>query len=132
MLDTPSPQALLVDHKKSSHDRYAAWFPFSGFRIEMAATVADAVDKTLALQPHIIATAIQLGLDDGCDLCQRLKADERTRRIPPRERRPQPVRARVERRDDPGLFFWLIARKKTEPSQRLHRGNGSDYVRSSG
>jgi hypothetical protein len=30
----------------------------------------------------------------------------------PRERKPRPVRVRVERRDDPGLFFWLIASKE--------------------
>jgi CheY-like chemotaxis protein len=62
---------------------YAAWLVYSGFRVAEATTVDEAMEKTLLLHPHVIATDIGLGDDgDGCELCQRLKADDRTRAIP--------------------------------------------------
>jgi CheY-like chemotaxis protein len=62
---------------------YAEFLAFSGFRVVEAASVDEAMEKALRLQPHVIATDLGLGSGgDGCILCQRLKADESTREIP--------------------------------------------------
>ena len=57
---------------------------FSGFRVAEAATADEAIEKAHRLRPHIITTDIALSgsSGDGCALCERLKADPRTRAIP--------------------------------------------------
>ena len=84
MLYAKAPLALVVENHQPTAERYAEWLTFSGFRIAMAATVEEGWKKTLSLQPQIIATAVRLNRRgvDGCELCQRLKADDRTRTIP--------------------------------------------------
>ena len=78
-----APLALLVEDHEQTREMYAEWLVFCGFRVAQAATVEEALDKTLALCPHIITTDLGLpGDQDGCDLCTRLKADDRTRAIP--------------------------------------------------
>ena len=82
--DVP-PLALLVEDHEQTREMYAQWLEFSGFRVAEAATVDDAVEKAVQLRPHVITTDIGLsasGGGDGCKLCERLKADERTREIP--------------------------------------------------
>jgi two-component system, cell cycle response regulator DivK len=81
--DTPL-LALLVEDDQHTREMYAEWLEFSGFRVAQAATVDEAIEKTLQLHPHVIATDIGLhdNSGDGCDLCQRLKADDRTQAIP--------------------------------------------------
>lgn len=62
---------------------YAQWLEFSGFRVAEAASADEALEKAVQLRPHVITTDIGLhGAADGCKLCERLKADERTREIP--------------------------------------------------
>ncbi len=81
--DTPL-LALLVEDDQHTREMYAQWLEFCGFRVAQAETVDEAMEKTLQLHPHIVATDIGLPGDggDGCDLCQRLKSDHRTRAIP--------------------------------------------------
>ena len=76
------PLALLVEDHVQTREMYAEWLVFSGFRVAEAATVDEAIEKTLSLHPHIITTDIGLHGSDGCSLCERLKSDERTRKIP--------------------------------------------------
>ena len=78
-----APLALLVEDDEQTREMYAEWLVFSGFRVAEAATVDEAIAKTLELHPQIITTDIGLpGDQDGCDLCSRLKADDRTKSIP--------------------------------------------------
>ena len=76
--------ALLVEDDESSREMYAEWLEFSGFRVAQAASVDEAMEKALRLHPHVITTDTGLhgSSGDGCELCQRLKADDRTRSIP--------------------------------------------------
>jgi len=74
---------LLVENDEQTREMYAQWLVFCGLRVAEAATVDEAIAKTLELRPHIITTDIGLhGGQDGCDLCIRLKADDRTKAIP--------------------------------------------------
>jgi CheY-like chemotaxis protein len=74
---------LLVENDGDTRDMYAEWLVHSGFRVAEAATVDEGFEKAHRLRPHVIATDIGLSGDgDGCALCERLKADERTRAIP--------------------------------------------------
>ena len=84
MWDAEAPLALLVENDRPTQQMYAKWFAGSGFRTAVAGTVDEALEKTLILRPHVIATVIRLSGRrlDGCELCQRLKSDERTRTIP--------------------------------------------------
>lgn len=62
---------------------YARWLVHSGFRVVQAAAADEAMEKARRLRPHIITTDIGLSSDgDGCNLCERLKADARTKAIP--------------------------------------------------
>ena len=79
------PLALLVEDHEQTREMYAQWLEFSGFRVAQAATADEAIEKAVQLRPHVITTDIGLsdsGGGDGCNLCERLKADERTREIP--------------------------------------------------
>jgi two-component system, cell cycle response regulator DivK len=79
----PPPLALLVENHRDTREMYAEWLVFSGYRVAEAATADEAIEKARRLHPHIIATDIGLlGNGDGCALCERLKADLRTRAIP--------------------------------------------------
>lgn len=79
----PPPLALLVENDGHTREMYAEWLTFSGFRVAEAATADEAVEKARRLRPHVITTDIGLsGNGDGCDLCERLKADARTKAIP--------------------------------------------------
>ena len=80
--DVP-PLALLVEDHQETREMYAQWLAFSGLRVAEAATVDEAIAKAVQLRPHVITTDMGLhGGADGCNLCERLKADERTREIP--------------------------------------------------
>jgi CheY-like chemotaxis protein len=75
--------ALLVENDGDTRDMYAMWLAYSGFRVAQAATADEAIKKAHRLHPNVITTDIGLsGHGDGCTLCERLKADASTRRIP--------------------------------------------------
>lgn len=77
------PLALLVENDGDTRDMYAEWLVHSGFRVAEAGTADEAFEKARRLRPHVITTDIGLSGDgDGCALCERLKADARTRSIP--------------------------------------------------
>jgi two-component system cell cycle response regulator DivK len=79
----PPPLALLVENDGHTREMYAEWLVFSGFRVAEASTADEAIEKARQLRPQIITTDIGLsGNGDGCNLCERLKADKRTRAIP--------------------------------------------------
>lgn len=79
----PPPLALLVEPDGDTRDMYAEWLAHSGFRVAQATTADEAMEKAHRLRPHVITTDIGLsGAGDGCTLCERLKADARTRSIP--------------------------------------------------
>ena len=79
---SPSSLVLLVENHIDTREMYAEWLMFSGFRVEGAATVDEAMEKVHRLRPDIVTIDIGLGAGgDGCDLCARLKAADHTKAI---------------------------------------------------
>ena len=77
------PLALLLESDLDSREMYAAWLTHSGFRVAEASSVSEAFQKAVDLHPHVITTDIEDDADnDGCALCEQLKASDVTRHIP--------------------------------------------------
>jgi CheY-like chemotaxis protein len=53
-----------------------------GYRVDLAATAAEALQRISARTPDIILMDIRLGGEDGIELARRLKADPATAMIP--------------------------------------------------
>jgi len=73
---------LIVDDFKGVQYAYQYLLAREGFRVAFAMSGQEAVDKALALQPDVIFMDFSLPVFDGCDATRRLRADERTKRIP--------------------------------------------------
>lgn len=78
----PQPLVLIVDDDADTREMYGMWFAFSGLRIVGATSATDAVKKAQTMTPDVVTTDIGLPGIDGCELCERLKKDSRTKSIP--------------------------------------------------
>jgi len=87
---------------------YAQWLLFSGLRVAEAATVDEAIAKAVQLSPHVITTDMGLHGAEGCALCERLKADERTREIPVIAVTAWAIGGHIERAKEAGCDVVLI------------------------
>jgi len=54
----------------------------AGYRVDLAATSAEAHERIRAHRPNLILLDVQLGLEDGLDVARGLKADPDTAAIP--------------------------------------------------
>jgi CheY-like chemotaxis protein len=54
----------------------------AGYRVDLAASSAEARQRIRAHRPNLILMDVQLGLEDGLDVARRLKADPDTAAIP--------------------------------------------------
>ena len=61
---------------------YAEWLQQAGFRVEQAHNGLQALERAFDLLPAAIVTDLHIPGIDGYELTRRLKADERTTRIP--------------------------------------------------
>jgi CheY-like chemotaxis protein len=78
-----APLVLVVENDESTREMYVEFLAYSGFRVAQAKYADEALEKARTLQPSVITTCIGLqNGDDGCELCQRLKSEDTTRRIP--------------------------------------------------
>src|SRR5918996_1921089 len=74
---------LLVEDDPDSREMYSMALISAGFSVAEVSGAAAAFSKAIAMQPVAIVTDLRLSGDvDGLTLCERLKADERTRNIP--------------------------------------------------
>ena len=73
---------LIVDDFEGVQHPYRYLLGQEGFRVEFATNGQDAVDKALALQPDVIFMDVSLPVFDGWEATRRLRADERTKKIP--------------------------------------------------
>ncbi|MGA8306222.1 MAG: response regulator [Candidatus Acidiferrales bacterium] len=73
---------LIVDDFEGVQYPYRYLLAQEGFRVEFATDGQDAVDKALTLQPDVIFMDVSLPVFDGWEATRRLRADERTKRIP--------------------------------------------------
>ena len=82
MTEQNQPLILVVDDYQDAREMYAEYLQFSGFRVAEARNGNEAVEQAFALKPDLILMDLSLPGMDGWEATRRLKADERTSRIP--------------------------------------------------
>jgi len=82
MSEQSQPLILVVDDYQDAREMYAEYLQFSGFRVAEARNGNEAVEQAFALKPDLILMDLSLPGMDGWEATRRLKADERTSRIP--------------------------------------------------
>jgi CheY-like chemotaxis protein len=73
---------LIVEDDPETRQFFSDVFAKGGFHIDQAHNGHQALEKALKSPPDLIITDIAVPGLDGIELCRRLRADERTRRIP--------------------------------------------------
>ena len=73
---------LVVDDFADNREMYSEYLSFSGYDVIQATNGKEAVDAARARLPDIIIMDLSLPVMDGWEATRRLKADDRTRRIP--------------------------------------------------
>ena len=81
-IKTPRPRVLLVDDYPDARDMYGEYLEYSGYDVIQAANGMEALQRAVDDQPDIILMDLSLPVMDGWEATRRLKADERTARIP--------------------------------------------------
>lgn len=76
------PRVLLVDDYDDSREMYAEYLGFLGFEIVQAANGVEALHRAQESLPDIVVMDLSLPVMDGWETTVRLRADERTARIP--------------------------------------------------
>src|SRR5919106_7034452 len=76
------PLVLVVDDYQDAREMYSEYLEFSGFRVAEARNGIEALEKAFELLPDLILMDLSLPGMDGWEATRRLKADERTKRIP--------------------------------------------------
>jgi two-component system, cell cycle response regulator DivK len=76
------PLVLVVDDFADNREMYSEYLSFSGYDVIEARNGKEAVDAAQTRLPDIIIMDLSLPVMDGWEATRRLKADERTRRIP--------------------------------------------------
>ena len=77
-----SPLILVVDDFADNREMYTQFLEFSGFRVAEAQNGNEAIEKAFELNPDLIVMDLSLPGLDGWEATRRLKANDRTRRIP--------------------------------------------------
>jgi two-component system cell cycle response regulator DivK len=70
---------LVVDDYPDAREMYTRFLTLSGFQAEQAASGAEALEKSLVVQPDMIILDVAMPGMDGWEVIRRLKADARTR-----------------------------------------------------
>ena len=76
------PLVLVVDDFADNREMYSEYLSFSGYDVIEATNGKEAVDAAQARLPDIIIMDLSLPVMDGWEATRRLKADDRTRKIP--------------------------------------------------
>ena len=73
---------LLVDDCQDTRELYAEYLELSGFDVKEAEDGIVAIDEAVRVRPDVIVMDMSLPRLDGREAARKLRADERTRRIP--------------------------------------------------
>jgi two-component system, cell cycle response regulator DivK len=76
------PIVLVVDDFADNREMYSEYLSFSGYEVIEARNGMEAIEAAQQRMPDIIVMDLSLPVMDGWEATRRLKADERTRRIP--------------------------------------------------
>jgi len=77
-----APLVLLVDDFQDNREMYAMYLEHSGLRVAEAANGHEALEQAFHLLPDLIVMDLSLPGLDGWEATRRLKADQRTKKIP--------------------------------------------------
>jgi CheY-like chemotaxis protein len=77
-----TPLVLLVDDFQDNREMYAMYLEHAGLRVAEAGNGHEALDQAFSLLPDLIVMDLSLPGIDGWEATRRLKADERTKKIP--------------------------------------------------
>jgi CheY-like chemotaxis protein len=81
-MKTDKPLVLLVDDYPDAREMYSEYLQYSGFEVVEASNGMEAIQRAVDDTPDIILMDLSLPVMDGWEATRRLKADERTARIP--------------------------------------------------
>jgi CheY-like chemotaxis protein len=81
-LPVPRPRVLVVDPDADTRSLYEQSFTVAGFDVAQAVDGRDALTKALVHPPNLIVMELRLPLIDGFALCEILRQDRSTTRIP--------------------------------------------------
>jgi DNA-binding response OmpR family regulator len=73
---------LVVEDESLTQDMLRRFFEIVGYEVIRAVNGVEAVKQAIDGQPHLIILDINLPDIDGYEVCRRLRAEDRTRRIP--------------------------------------------------
>ncbi len=73
---------LVVDDFADNREMYSEYLSFSGYEVIEATNGKEAIEAAQQRMPDIIIMDLSLPVMDGWEATRRLKADERTSRIP--------------------------------------------------
>ena len=76
------PLVLVVDDFADNREMYSEYLTFSGYEVIEAKNGKEAIDAACDRHPDIIIMDLSLPVMDGWEATRRLKADDRTRKIP--------------------------------------------------
>jgi len=76
------PLVLLVDDFQDNREMYAMYLEHAGLQVAEAGNGHEALDQAFRLLPDLIVMDLSLPGIDGWEATRRLKADERTKKIP--------------------------------------------------
>ncbi len=76
------PLVLVVDDFADNREMYSEYLTFSGYDVIEAKNGVEALEAAQTRAPDIIIMDLSLPVMDGWEATRRLKADERTRKIP--------------------------------------------------
>jgi CheY-like chemotaxis protein len=79
---TKKPLVLVVDDFADNREMYSEYLTFSGYDVIEAKNGKEALEAAQSRAPDIIIMDLSLPVMDGWEATRRLKADDRTRRIP--------------------------------------------------
>jgi len=80
--ETKAARVLIVDDNVANAELLDAYLKDSPWRIELAYSGSEALEKVESFEPDLILLDIMMPDMSGYDVCRRLKSDDRTRDIP--------------------------------------------------
>jgi CheY-like chemotaxis protein len=78
----PPAIVLVIDDSDDTRDLYAVMLRLEGFVVEEERDGQEGIVKAIEFLPALIITDLTMPVMDGWETIRRLRADERTRRIP--------------------------------------------------
>ena len=76
------PLVLVIEDSDDTRDMFAAVLHLEGFTVEEARDGREGIEKAAQSLPDIIITDLRMPVMDGREMIRRLRAEQRTRRIP--------------------------------------------------